>query len=107
MSCYVYFIEGKCKGKTRPVKVGVAHDPEKRLSELQTGNHLELAIKGTIKLENSSEAFKVEKTLHKHLRRYGSYGEWFIVNPMRIRRAITEIRRKGLFLKETAHFLYG
>lgn len=107
MSCYVYFIEGQGTGKTRPVKVGVARNPEKRLNELQTGNHLELKIKGTIELKNSAEAFKAEKILHRHLRKYGSYGEWFIVNPMRIRKAITQIRRKGLLLEETKNFLYG
>lgn len=71
----VYLIQAG--GKKGAVKIGVAKDVHRRLSQLQTGNHLPLNLIAFIPCENRSEAEKLERWLHYKLRRFNIQGEWF------------------------------
>lgn len=57
-----------------PVKIGIAEEPQKRLSELQISCPYELKIKNT---RESTDAERVEKALHEYFNRYHLRGEWF------------------------------
>lgn len=71
---YVYFIQA---GENGPVKIGVANSVERRLDQLQTGNHLKLTILKKIKCLSKINAFYVESELHHEFRKYRIRGEWF------------------------------
>lgn len=57
-----------------PVKIGIAKDPEGRLSDLQVSCPYEIHIKKTKGVQNAHE---VEQYLHSHFRKYHMRGEWF------------------------------
>lgn len=67
---YLYVIQHELG----PVKIGVAADPESRLSDLQVSCPFELSIRRTA---NPHNAHKVEKWLHSYFRKYHLRGEWF------------------------------
>lgn len=69
---YVYVIENTNNGA---VKIGVAHDPEARLKQLQTGSVDELRIAYTSYL--CSNAFQVESFMHQHFADSHIRGEWY------------------------------
>jgi Rha family phage regulatory protein len=69
---YVYLIENTNNGA---VKIGVAHDPEARLKQLQTGSVDELRIAYTSYL--CSNAFQVESFMHQHFADCHIRGEWY------------------------------
>jgi len=72
---YVYLIRsGRKKGA---IKIGVASNIEKRISELQTGNPAELCLVASIPCSSRKHAYDIEKGLHKRLRRWHIRGEWF------------------------------
>lgn len=54
------------------VKVGVASDPSRRLSDLQTGNPRRLEIVWTI-----PGGYDLERALHSWFDKYRAEGEWF------------------------------
>lgn len=66
----VYLIRGN-NGK---YKIGIAKNPEKRLSQLQTGNSDDLKLIETYKSDN---ARKIETILHNHYMCEKERGEWF------------------------------
>lgn len=69
---YVYVIENTNNGA---VKIGVAHDPEARLKQLQTGSVDELRIAYTSYL--CSNAFQVESFMHQYFADCHIRGEWY------------------------------
>ena len=68
-SRFVYFIQA---GDTGPVKIGLAGDPERRVRELQTGNHRDLVIRHIVPGDRH-----VERQLHHRFRAARIKGEWF------------------------------
>lgn len=77
---YVYFIQETGKGN-KPVKIGYSNDPERRLTDLQTGNPRKLKLSISLPFESESLAREAEQTFqwlaakkHRSLE-----GEWFIV----------------------------
>ena len=76
---YVYFI--KACGPHPAVKIGVSDDVERRLSSLQTGNHLELRLLGRVK---HHDAGWLERRLHEHFADLRLEGEWFRLDDHRI-----------------------
>jgi len=74
MTCYVYFIQAG--DENGPVKVGFSADPAKRVTELQTGNHLKLTLVASIPCLNAPSG---EELLHEHLDLHDVrlLGEWF------------------------------
>ena len=73
MSYYVYFIQ---KGYGS-IKIGVSDNPEKRLKQLQTGNHGSLFIIAKFPFETRREALSLEYDLHKMFKNDKINGEWF------------------------------
>lgn len=69
---YIYFIKA---GKY--LKIGMSDDPEKRLTQLQTGSPLELVLSDKVKVRSESEAKAVESAMHIHFRDNRIKGEWF------------------------------
>jgi hypothetical protein len=65
---YVYWI-GSDDGD---VKIGWALDPEKRLSELQTGNPCKLRVLAVVRGSKRDE-----RALHAKLKEFRGLGEWF------------------------------
>jgi hypothetical protein len=68
---YVYFIRAVNGG---PIKIGSANYPGQRLSQLQTGNPMELTIVGLIPLDDNPA---LEQRLHVKFGRMRLLGEWF------------------------------
>ena len=75
--CYVYFIQSDQSKSKKPVKIGMANDPQKRLEELQTGNPYELSVIATIEFKTRRDASLAESHLHRRLSRMRMRGEWF------------------------------
>lgn len=67
---YVYVIGCGSHG----VKIGTSHNPEERRDSLQTGSPIPLEILNTIE---SSEASRLESSLHERYSQYRLSGEWF------------------------------
>jgi len=70
---YVYFVKALPDG---PIKIGKALVPFARLSELQVGNHCELALLGVILGDETTE-----RALHEQLAEHRVRGEWFEDTP--------------------------
>ena len=73
MAYYVYLIQ---KGYGS-IKIGVSKDPEKRLRDLQIGNHAELFIIAKFPFNSYSEAYALESELHYKFKSFRLRGEWF------------------------------
>lgn len=73
---YVYLITS---GKA--VKIGIADDPYKRLSNLQTAHHEYLRICCTFLCKDRKTAAKLEEILHARYAPKRLRGEWFNLNP--------------------------
>lgn len=66
---FVYFIQA---GDDGPIKIGVAHDPEWRLQDLQIGSHQKLRLIGTVEGDK-----QLERAFHERLAHLRIRGEWF------------------------------
>ena len=73
---YVYFIQQKLT-KSKPVKIGVAHNVERRLSELQVGNPYELSVVAKLGPFSEVQAQETEQRLHRQCSKFRIRGEWF------------------------------
>ncbi len=72
---YVYFVqESETLG---PVKIGVAVDCTRRVSEMQIGNPRELFLAVRIGPLSSDAAYNLERDLHKFFDSRRIRGEWF------------------------------
>jgi hypothetical protein len=58
-------------------KIGKARNPERRLSELQTGNPMKLELLACIKCKSDAHALSIEKVAHRAFRGDSKRGEWF------------------------------
>lgn len=72
---YVYIIRDSYK---EHIKVGIASDPHKRLSQLQTGNSTSLELEYVSYV--CSNASEIEAEIHKHFKEQHILGEWFAVD---------------------------
>lgn len=72
---FLYVIAESADG---PVKIGVANNPEKRLSQLQTGSSGELRLFHSEPCE-ADKASEVERRIHQELRPHRKKGEWFSI----------------------------
>ncbi len=62
-------------------KLGMAGDPFKRLSSIQTGNPYKLSLICKICVQNKNAAALIERLGHKELSQYEGVGEWFMNVP--------------------------
>lgn len=76
--CYVYIIRSG-RGNRRPIKIGMADNPKRRIKELQTGNPELLNLVLTMKCNSRKHARLVERTLHNQLEGVNILGEWYQV----------------------------
>ena len=86
MTCYVYIIQSG-EGKNPPIKIGVANDPEKRMSELQTGSPFLLRLKAKILCDSRKKAYELESWLHGRFSNVNINGEWFWSKGCNLKRA--------------------
>lgn len=75
---FVYIIGN---AKQNIFQLGVAGDPAKRLSSIQTGNPYKLSVICKICVQNKNAAALVERLGHKELSKYEGASEWFINVP--------------------------
>ena len=71
---FVYIIKNPL---TDTVKIGVAHDVQKRLQQLQTGAGVELEL--LYQSVVCSNAYSIESDVHSHFSDYRTFGEWYKV----------------------------
>lgn len=62
------------RGNDGRYKIGIAKNPKKRISQLQTGNSDQLDLIDSYPSENAS---KIETALHHHYSHAKLNGEWF------------------------------
>jgi predicted GIY-YIG superfamily endonuclease len=72
----------------RPVKIGYAKNPSRRLAELQTGSPGELYIFEQIAKLTLKEARAVERKAHEHFKDRRLKGEWFDITTEEAREAV-------------------
>lgn len=82
---YVYIIKNLDTGN---IKVGVGVNPIKRLEQLQTGSDSELSLVYTSFL--CSNAFSIEKEVHKHFKDKHVRGEWFKISEKEVIRYLEQ-----------------
>lgn len=70
----IYLIRAGSKGA---IKIGVAKDVDKRIDQLQTGNHQELELIYSCDLGSEKKAFNIESQLHSIYKHHNIRGEWF------------------------------
>ena len=80
-SAYVYFIQ---LGQSGPIKIGVANDVDSRLMTLQTANPSKLTAIAKIGCKSKTDAYMLEKDLHRKFSHLRQKGEWF--NPRLIKK---------------------
>lgn len=76
-STYLYVLVEK--DTSRPIKIGIAEDIDKRLQALQTGNHRELAVLHQYLFHTRRGARRAEELSHAHFASALLRGEWFDV----------------------------
>lgn len=76
---YVYVLKNPLN---ETVKIGVAHDVQKRISQLQTGAGVELEL--VYQSMICSNAFSIERDVHAHFDSRRTFGEWFKVSPTEV-----------------------
>lgn len=75
----IYFVHAPLGGR---IKIGVAVDPERRFSHLQTGSPETLTLMGWVRYDATpAEVLSVERELHDCWGAWRSHGEWFEAVP--------------------------
>lgn len=70
------------------VKVGIAKDPEARVSTMQTGNPHKMRVAWSLILDDRRMAMGVERFAHQFLATFRRNGEWFACAPETARAAV-------------------
>ena len=103
---YVYFIS--CGPKKSPfMKIGIAKDPQKRIMNLQVGNHEVLKLDSTIECRSRRHAHHLEIWLHECFSSYHVRGEWFKANPINIPRALAGFETQVEIKSERGKGIHG
>lgn len=78
-NCWVYLIGFIQPDGTRhgPVKIGIAADLDRRISQLQTGSPYTLELFKCLPFGCREHAKEMERGLHKLFERQRTQGEWF------------------------------
>lgn len=69
------------------VKIGIAYNPKKRLSGLQSSSPVRLKLEGSWDAKTRSR--EVERACHELLWQHHSHGEWFRCDPERASRVVS------------------
>jgi hypothetical protein len=73
---YAVYVVQSLRG---PIKIGVAENPERRLSTLQGGNPDEIRLEFYLCCADRESAYQVEAHLHRRYAAYRVNGEWFSI----------------------------
>lgn len=106
MSYYVYLIQSG-KGKNKPVKIGIARNVERRISELQIGNPETLQLIAKILCNSKSHAHSLEYKLHKYFWRSHINGEWFNGRYVNLKNALSRMNIDRDVKKTTNDCVFG
>jgi len=87
-SGFLYFILAE-EGLKR-VKIGVSSNPVRRLKAHQVSSPIKLSLHGFIKYITWNEARSEEQKLHKTLKQFNLWGEWFEYNAV-VEKTVTEM----------------
>lgn len=91
----------------RPIKVGVAEDPERRLANLQNANFEELCFHRFWWLPGQAIALRIETSFKRDFARANIRGEWFDLDPAEaveyIEAAIVGLGTWGLTQSQMEH----
>jgi hypothetical protein len=79
---YLICGEGRSSEPLRPIKIGIASNPEKRIASIQTGSPRRLKILTYFDTPNRDIAKKFETAFHNHYQAKRLAGEWFDVDPI-------------------------
>lgn len=80
---FVYLIGAfNLRGAMKAVKIGVSGDLDRRVSQLQTGQILELRLVAAWHTKSRKQAFWVESEMHASFERMQMRGEWFRPYPV-------------------------
>ncbi len=71
---FVYLIQA---GATTNYKIGISHNPQKRLANIQTSHYERLKILTTNSFDNRFITLAVEEELHQKYKNFNTVGEWF------------------------------
>lgn len=74
---YIYIIGAAF----RPVKIGVANNPDARCYVLQTGCPFDIEVMFAEEFDRRGDAIAVEQEVHRELAEHRLSGEWFDVAP--------------------------
>jgi hypothetical protein len=75
------------------VKIGIAHNIEARLGEIQIGNHEQVTIVYEVPCRNADQARELETLLHQRYVAAHIRGEWFMLDVNQIMTDITFAKR--------------
>jgi hypothetical protein len=74
VATYVYVVKEEPTGN---IKVGVSHDPSKRMNSLQIGTPRRLSLVESVGPFTKTYAHHVEKKIHESCEEWCLGGEWF------------------------------
>lgn len=74
---FIYLLSAKFEENKVLYKIGISHNVEKRIKELQTGNPYKIVL---IEKFKTPYAFKIESALHRRYKIDNIKGEWFDFN---------------------------
>lgn len=80
------------------VKIGHTSNLDRRMDQLQTGNHLQFKLLASFRYRKADRAATKEWTLHKKFKRHHVRGEWFKARPVRRYLARRKFYRAALWL---------
>lgn len=103
---YVYFIQSG-NGKSAPVKIGLAKDIEKRISDLQVGNPQPLKLIASIPCRSRKHAEHLEGWLHRCFSNCHMRGEWFRGGKINIKQALNRFDTDTEFTREKHRSIHG
>lgn len=87
---HVYLVQ--CDGDEGPIKIGIAVDPNRRLSELRIGCPYPMQLLATIWTD---DADMDERRLHSRFHKSRIHGEWFECGPELLALAMTARREES------------
>ncbi len=100
MICHVYIMECQSPG-FKPLKIGIAVNPRKRIEELQTGCPWDIKLKMVIPMPSRKAASNLESFLHRKFRKSNMNGEWFHPKKVNIKLALEHYERIEMSVTKT------
>lgn len=94
---FVYMVLCEDSGKAH-IKVGLSDHPLRRLDEIRVGCPFKPLALYTMKRPSRKSALRLERTIHRGLKKWASHGEWFSV-VLEEKPAFNEALRQAVMLR--------